>query len=137
MMLPQNRGPFTFLQTYRKPSVDVALLTLFVVLVGLKLFSTSYFVYSVVLSTGIGVGIAVSVHAYAHSTFPQPHSLSGSHKLAGAFVGVFAFLMILAYRVEVNAAPVLRVPRRECAYFPCVVRSLSLRRLDLVDLLHV
>lgn len=102
------------MQTYTSVGVHACLFLLFCCLALLKVWSTSYFLYSQLASSLLGAAVAVGTHTLAGRLFPTIHSVSRSGKLGCACVGLMAIVGLVAYRAEVNAAPVMRVPRRDC-----------------------
>lgn len=102
------------MQTYPSAGVQVCVLLLFLVLAALKLWSTSYFMYSMLASVLTGAIVTVAVHTAAQAWFPHARSISDASKLALGGAAVLAFVVLVAYRAESNRAPVLRIPRRDC-----------------------
>ena len=97
------------------PGVNSALAVLFVCLVALKLLSCSYFVSGLGMSAVAGAGgwwLVSSVVAplvLGHGT-----AATKGLRLGAAAFGCLCFAAFVAYKAEQNAAPVLRVPKREC-----------------------
>jgi hypothetical protein len=97
---------------YGLVSVGVSLLVV-------KILSCSYFLHSIALSVALGwLGTTVAARCCA-AMLPHDKSLhtasTAGTRLATAFFGLLALAAFVAHRVEQNEAPIMRVPKRECA----------------------
>ena len=102
--------------------VAATLAVVFCVLVGLKVYSTTYFLHQLAASAALGGALLWIAFSVERNYFAR--RMSNGLKLGFGFLGALMFLGFIAYKIENNDAPVGRVSKRECecgASGPCCV----------------